>query len=352
MAAVFFRWFLVQFLGGPSVSWAGGRSPRTREAATTAFHRYLPIWRCAARRRASRPTKDVLDGVGEARRPFSEPSRMGPWSTNRSSWISRIVAAPPGKLTPGCVRGATSTKSPMANRGFSSGVVLGRSLPFDRYGAEAGADASSGFLSSEARPPSSAGPSCRSPRTTSGGGPASARLRPWRRRAVSAGDARWPSRPASRRPAAWAATARRARATAGWARAAAAGSPAARAWLPEPRQQARRWLQEAPRQTTTPSPRRPRARVVDPADLTEARARAATSFRRLLFRDVAGRLFQDHRRLWSLNVLQSLLVEGRREGSGKSSKSRDRPRARASTTTFRQGSCNSGAGSRPHLSER
>ena len=38
----------------------------------------------------------------------------------------------------------------MANRGFSSGVVLGRSLPFERYGAEAGADASSGFLSSEA----------------------------------------------------------------------------------------------------------------------------------------------------------------------------------------------------------
>ena len=38
----------------------------------------------------------------------------------------------------------------MANLGFSSGVVLGRSLPFERYGAEAGADASSGFLSSEA----------------------------------------------------------------------------------------------------------------------------------------------------------------------------------------------------------
>ena len=61
------------------------------------------------------------------------------------------MAALPGKLTPGWVRGATSTKSPIANRGFSSGVVLGRSLPFDRYGAEAGADASSGFLSSEAR---------------------------------------------------------------------------------------------------------------------------------------------------------------------------------------------------------
>ena len=49
------------------------------------------------------------------------------------------------------MRGATSTRSPIANRGFSSGVVLGRSLPFERYGAEAGADASSGFLSSEAR---------------------------------------------------------------------------------------------------------------------------------------------------------------------------------------------------------
>ena len=60
---------------------------------------------------------------------FSASVAHGPWSTNRSSWISRIVAAPPGKLTPGCVRGATSTKSPIANRGFSSGVVLGRSLP-------------------------------------------------------------------------------------------------------------------------------------------------------------------------------------------------------------------------------
>ena len=62
-------------------------------------------------------------------------------------------------------------------------------------------------------PLSSAGPSCRSPRTTSGGGPASA-LGLWRRRPASAGDVPLAFSPASW-PAAWAATARRAWATQG-----------------------------------------------------------------------------------------------------------------------------------------
>ena len=146
------------FLGGSLFSFSADRPFLGREGAllgrarrrrppSTVIYRFRDVLRVDA---LLAPTEDVLDGVGEARGPFSEPSRMGPWSTNRSSWISRIVAAPPGKLTPGCVRGATSTKSPIANLGFSSGVVLGRSLPFDRYGADAGADASSGFLSSEA----------------------------------------------------------------------------------------------------------------------------------------------------------------------------------------------------------
>ena len=92
----------------------------------------------------------------------------------------------------------------------------------------------------------------------------------------------------------------------------------------EPRQQAPQSLSKNYlHQTTTPSPRRPRARVVDPADLTEARAR------RLLFPPLPGRrgrLFQD-RRLWSLST-PGLLLKVDEKGSGKSSSPETSPGAR------------------------
>ena len=86
---------------------------------------------CWASTRFSEPPSTYLTAYVNPVVRVSLPSRIGSFVI-RSSLIDLMVAVPPGKLTPGCVRGATSTKSPTLKRGASALTLGFRSLPLER----------------------------------------------------------------------------------------------------------------------------------------------------------------------------------------------------------------------------